>query len=119
MLGENYLRYTNRVSEITYGGANDTTEQCRERCIHIDLVATLQRDQWERSSVTSVSCNGTPLYHYHMYSYKNSGFENPAKVDREEEGLFRNTMEHGKRYRIETSSSNPGGRNAKKEGDST
>ena len=54
---------------------------------------TLQRDQWERVSVTSVSCNGTPLYHYHMYSCKNSGFENPAKVGREEEGLSSNRPE--------------------------
>ena len=39
----------------------------------------LQRNQWEWSSVTSVTCNGTPLHHYHMCSSKNSGFENPAK----------------------------------------
>ena len=34
MLGENYLRGTNRVSGDTYEGANDTTVQCRERHIH-------------------------------------------------------------------------------------
>ena len=34
MLVENYLRCSNRDSGITHGDANDTTEQCRERCIH-------------------------------------------------------------------------------------
>ena len=29
MLGENYLRCTNRGSGVTYGGANDTTVKCR------------------------------------------------------------------------------------------
>ena len=34
MLGENYIRCTNRDSEVSYGGTNGTTVQCRERCIH-------------------------------------------------------------------------------------
>ena len=37
MLGENYLGCTKRGSGITYGGANSTTAQCRERCIHSRL----------------------------------------------------------------------------------
>ena len=34
MLGENFLRCTNRGSEVTYGDVNGTTVQCRERYIH-------------------------------------------------------------------------------------
>ena len=34
MLGENYLRCTNRNSGVTYGDSIGVTAQCRERCIH-------------------------------------------------------------------------------------
>ena len=104
MLGENYLRCTNRDSGINYGGDNDTTTQCRERCIDswlgrqrkVVLVGNWIRTsgdlrfwrgihgggwilQWQWSSVTSVPCNGTPLHHYRMNSCKNNGLENPAR----------------------------------------
>ena len=40
---------------------------------------TLQRDQWERASVTSGPCNGILTHHCHNRSCKNSAFVNPAR----------------------------------------
>jgi hypothetical protein len=51
---------------------------------------TLQRDQWERTSVTSGPCKRIPTHHCHNRSCKNNAFE---KVDREEEGLRSNRPE--------------------------